>query len=272
MLRIMRFFYCLLLMITIVFPHITFADDAINIPILCYHNFNPTTPGSMNMTPQKLEAQLKWIKENGFTVIPLKEAVEYLQGKRASLPAKSVVITADDGWQSVYTYMVPLVKKYNFPVTLFIYPQTISQGKHAMTWDELKELQQTGLFDIQGHTYWHPNFKHEKKRLSPSEYEKFVQVQLADSKKILEDKLGIKITLLAWPFGIYDDYLEQQAKKAGYEMAFSIDARDANRSYRPMAQPRFMIIDALSMKTFMGIVNSANTKPHATSEKNKKIG
>lgn len=262
-----RIFYCLLLIITVILPPLTYADDTINIPILCYHNFNPTKPGSMNLTPQRLEEQFKYLKDNGFTIISLKEAVEYLQGKRASLPAKAVVITADDGWQSVYKYMVPLVKKYNIPVTLFIYPQTISVGKNAMTWEELKELQHTGLFDIQGHTYWHPNFKQEKKKLSAAEYEKFVRVQLVNSKKILEDKLGIKVTLLAWPFGIYDSYLEQEAAKAGYEMAFSIDARTANRGFRPMAQPRFMIIQGQSMKTFVAIVNGAKSKSQVVSTK-----
>lgn len=260
MLPLEKIFYCLFLIITVIFSSTTFADDTINIPILCYHNFNPTVPGSMNMSPKKFEAQLKWLKDNGFTIIPLKEVVEYLQGTRASLPAKSVAITDDDGWQSVYTYMFPLVRKYNIPVTLFIYPQTISRGKHAMTWDELKKLQQTGLFDIQGHTYWHPNFNQEKKKLSSSQYEKFVKVQLVNSKKILEDNLGNKITLLAWPFGIYDQYLEQQAAKAGYVMAFSIDDHTANRSYKPMAQPRFMIIEGRSMKTFATIINGANTK------------
>lgn len=252
-----RFFYYLILMMSIIFSYPAFAGNTLNIPILCYHNFNPTRPGSMNMQPKRLEEQIKWLKENGFTIIPLKMAVEYLQGKLTSLPNKAVVITADDGWESVYTYMLPLVRKYNIPVTLFIYPQTISQGKNAMTWEQLKELQETKLFDIQGHTYWHPNFKQEKRKLSAAAYEKFVTTQLVNSKKILEEKLGKQITLLAWPFGIYDDYLEQQAEKAGYVMAFSIDARPANRSYKPMAQPRFMIIEAQSMKTFEGIVNRA---------------
>jgi peptidoglycan/xylan/chitin deacetylase (PgdA/CDA1 family) len=234
-----------------------FAADKINIPILCYHNFNPTVPGSMNLTPERFEAQIKWLKDNGFTIIPLKEAVEYLQGQRETVPTKSIVITDDDGWQSAYTYMYPIAKKYHFPVTLFIYPQTISEGKHAMTWDELKELQQTGLFDIQDHTFEHPNFKQEKRKMSAPQYEKFVKVQLVDSKAVLEKKLGIKITLLAWPFGIYDDYLEQQAADAGYTMAFSIDAQGANRSYRPMAQPRYMIIQGLTMKTFENIMNAA---------------
>lgn len=235
------------------------AEHKVNIPILCYHNFNPTRPGSMNMTPEKFEGQIKWLKENGFTIIPLKEAVAYLQGKRESLPSKAVVVTVDDGWQSAYTYLSPIIKKYNIPVTLFIYPQTISQGKNAMTWDELKKLEQTGLFDVQSHTYGHPNFKQEKRHLSASKYENFVKIELVNSKKILEEKMGHKIDYLAWPFGIYDSYLEQAAKDAGYTMAFSIDARTANKSYRAMAQPRFMILQNQSTKTFQNIVKGATS-------------
>lgn len=239
------------------------ADDSKEVPILVYHNFNPTVPGSMSITPERFESQLKWIKENGYTVIPLQNLVSYLQGKNITLPEKPVVITADDGWASVYTYMVPLVRKYNIPVTLFIYPETISHGHHAMTWEQLKQLQQTGLFDIQGHTYGHPNFKQEKKHLAANNYEKLVHRELFDSKKVLEDKLGTKITLLAWPFGIYNDYLEQQAANAGYIMAFSIDARHTAKSKRPMAQPRYMIVAGQSMKTFAAIMQGkAQGKKH----------
>lgn len=262
MLFFKKLIFRLLLIVTIVFPYAAFADNAINIPILCYHNFNPTIPGSMNLRPEKFEAQIKWLKENGFTIIPLKEAVDYLEGKRSSLPPKSIVITDDDGWQSVYTYMYPLVRKYHIPVTLFIYPGTISQGKHAMTWDELKELQNTGLFDIEAHTYSHPNFKQEKRHRSTAAYEKFVTGELVNSKKILEDKMQHSILFLAWPFGIYDSYLENAAKNAGYEMAFSIDARPANRSYRAMAQPRYMIVEGQTMKTFVYIADGAITKTH----------
>ncbi len=242
---------------TAFFSGAVFAENQVSIPILCYHNFNPVKPGSMNLTPNKFESQIKWIEDHGFTVIPLKEAVAYLKGDRTSLPAKPVVITVDDGWQSAYVYLFPIIKKYHIPVTLFIYPETISTGKNAMTWDELKKMQESGLFDIQGHTYSHPNFKQEKRHLSESAFQKLVARELVTSKKILEEKLGKQITLLAWPFGIYDSYLEQEAKNAGYEMAFSIDAEAANKTYRPMAQPRFMIVDGQSEKTFEGIVKRA---------------
>lgn len=258
--------WCIALILLVV-PCILYANSTINIPILCYHNLNPTRPGSMNMTPQKFESQIQWLKQNGFNIITLKEAVDYLQGKTDTLPKKSIVITFDDGWQSVYTYLLPIVQKYHFPVTLFIYPQTISTGKNAMTWEELLSLEKTGWFDVQSHTYSHPNFKHAKRQMSPDTYQRFMQKELGAAKKILEEKMGKKIVYLAWPFGIYDAELEQQAAAAGYEMAFTIDARTANRGYRPMAQPRFMIIDAQSMKTYMGIANGALSTRVAESKK-----
>lgn len=250
----------ILLTATLMLVSPVMAAETDNIPILVYHNFNPVKPGSMNLKPSVVEEQFKWIKDNGYTVIPLKDAVAYLQGKKDSLPPKSVVITADDGWESDYKYFYPIVKKFNYPVTLFIYPETISTGKNALTWEQLKELQQTGLFDIQDHTYDHPNFKHSKKQKSPEAYAKYVKFQLENSKKVLEEKLGTKVSYLAWPFGIYDAYLEKAAADAGYEMAFSIDARSANRNFRPMAQPRFMIVETQNMKTFAGIVKGANVK------------
>lgn len=239
-------------------PYTSFANNKnLNIPIILYHNFNPTVPGSMTMTPEKFEAQLTLLKNNGFTFIPLKEAVEYLQGTRNTLPSKPVVLTSDDGWESVYTYMYPIIKKLNIPVTLFIYPASISHEKHFLTWEQLAELKNSRLFDIQSHTYSHPNFKISKRHLSAEAYERFVKKELSVSKQILENKLGNKITLLAWPFGIYNPYLENEAQKAGYSMAFTIGYHTANRSYKAMEQPRFMIIDSLANQTFKIILGRA---------------
>lgn len=245
----MRHFLLLILLIS---PCV-WADTGYSVPILTYHNVDPVQTGSTTISSQKLEQQLKWLKDNGYTVIPLLDLVSYLQGKTTSLPAKSVVITADDGRETVYQHMYPIIKKYNVPVTLFVYPSAISNASYAMTWDQLKELQKTGLFNIQSHTYWHPNFTQEKARLSADEYQKFVDTQLSKSKKVLEDKLGIHVTLLAWPFGIFDEYLEDRASKAGYDMAFTIQPRPANKSDKPMAEPRYIISQGQSLETFAGI-------------------
>lgn len=231
------------------------ADNSTRVPILVYHNFSPTMKGSMTISPQKFEEQLQWLKEHGYTVISLQTLVKYQNGEISSIPQKSVVITADDGRDSVYKYMLPIVRKYDVPVTLFIYPSSISNASYAMTWGQLKELQATGLFDIQGHTYWHPNFKQEKKRLSNTEYEKLVHTQLVTSKKIIENKLNTNVTLLAWPHGIYDEYLEAEASKAGYVMAFSIDGRPASNTERNMSQPRYLIVEPCSIKNFARIIS-----------------
>ena len=178
-----------------------------------------------------------------------------------------MVITADDGHKSVYSDMLPIVRQYNMPVTLFLYPSCISNphAPYAMTWEQIKELQQTGLFDLQGHTFWHPNFKRDKKKLKPADYQKLVETQLTKSKAVLEKRLGTKVDLLAWPFGIYDDYLEKEAEKAGYVAAFSIDRRNADKSEKIMAQPRYLMQNGDGVKGFEAIVTGrAQEKGHKT--------
>lgn len=229
-------------------------DQQVSVPILTYHRFGPTVKDGMTTITSVFESQLQWLKDNGYTVIPLRTLVKYLQGEGPAPGPKSVVITADDGHKSVYTDMWPLVKKYNIPVTLFLYPSALSNASYAMTWEELLELQKTGHFDMQGHTYWHPNFKKEKKKLSPEEYQKLVNTQLVKSKNVLEKKFGTTVDLLAWPFGIYDEELEKAAKDAGYVAAFSIDNRNAKKSENMMSQPRYLMINSYGTKGLAAIV------------------
>jgi len=134
-----------------------------------------------------------------------------------------------------------LVKRLRIPVTLFIYPSAISNASYALKWDQLREMQGTGLFDIQSHTYWHPDFRKEKKRLAPSEYRKFIEIQLAKSKGKLEERIKNRVDMLAWPFGIYDEDLIEQAAKAGYIAAFTLERRSASTADNLMALPRYLM-------------------------------
>jgi len=245
------------------------AEESAHVPVLAYHRLGPSVKDGMTIKTAEFEAQMKWLKDHGYQVIPLKMLVSYLRGEGPTPPSKSVVITADDGHISVYKEMQPIIKKYKFPVTLFIYPSAISHASYAMSWEQLHELQQTGLFDIQGHTYWHPNFKKEMKKLKPDEYQKFVALQLNKSKQVLEKKLNTKVELLAWPFGIYNDQLEQEAQKDGYVAAFSIDARPAKKSEKMMSQPRFMIVHATGLKGFETIMATAHQVDSPISDQKK---
>ncbi|MDO9055865.1 MAG: polysaccharide deacetylase family protein, partial [Sulfuricurvum sp.] len=170
------------------------------------------------------------------------------------------VITVDDGHKSVYSDMAPLVKKYKIPVTLFIYPSAISNAKYAMTWEQLRELETTKLFRVESHTYWHPNFKKEKKTLSSEEYAKSVEKQLGGAKKKLEERMGHEIKYLAWVFGIYDDALLVDAKKSGYAAAFTIDRQHASSGDNAMALGRYMVVSKHDIKAFEGMVNGTEDR------------
>jgi peptidoglycan/xylan/chitin deacetylase (PgdA/CDA1 family) len=215
--------------------------NGIHVPILLYHRLGPVVADSMTITTQAFESQMKYLKENGYTVIRLRQLVDYYLGKSQSLPFHSLVITIDDGHKSVYTDLFPLLKKYQIPATLFIYPSALSNASYAMTWDQLREMKETGLLDFQCHTFWHPNFKNEKKRLKPAEYENFVEMQLKKSKEKIERELHAKVDMLAWPFGIYDDELINKAISSGYVAALSMDRRHTSISDNVMALPRYLI-------------------------------
>ncbi len=231
------------------------ADSAaLNVPILLYHRFGPTVADGMTITTPVFESHLKYLKDNGYRVIPLRQLVDYYLKKGPKPLPKSVVISVDDGHESVYQYLFPLIMKYRIPVTLFLYPSVISNASYAMTWDQLRELKKSGLFDFQSHTFWHPNFKQDEKRMPGPEYEKSVNMQLTKSKARLEKELGVRIDMLAWPFGIYNDWLMAKAKESGYVAAFSIEARHAGENETLMKLPRYLLTNADKGTVFEKIV------------------
>jgi len=235
------------------------ASQGVNVPILLYHRFGPAVVDGMTIKTSVFEDHLKYLKANNYHVIPLRALVDYYLKKGPAPAPKSVVICADDGHKTVYSDMLPLAKKYNVPVTVFIYPSAISNAKYAMTYDQLKILKKNG-FDIQSHTFWHPNFKHDKKKMAPAEYEKSVTTQLKKSKERLEKELGGTVDMLAWPFGIYDDYLIKRAGEVGYKATFTIEAHHAGPKDSVMKLPRYLLINSDQGKSFARILEGSAPK------------
>jgi peptidoglycan/xylan/chitin deacetylase (PgdA/CDA1 family) len=125
-----------------------------------------------------------------------------------------------------------------------------------MTWDQLRALKKTGLFDVQSHSYWHPNFRKERKKLPRDEYLKFVDIQLKKSKQKLEKEVGGQIDMIAWPFGeLPDQDLVAKAKATGYVAAFTIVRRAANPQDFSMMLPRFLLHDSDKGKAFEAAIN-----------------
>lgn len=229
-------------------------------PILVYHRFAQTAEDSMTVRAAVFQQQLDQIDRDGYQVIPLKRLVDHLLGLAPPPPVKSIVITADDGHESVYRAMAPITMRARIPVTVFIYPSAISNASYAMTWHEIDELKRSGYFDIGSHSYWHPNFFRERQRLDPAAYARFVDDQLVRSKAVLERKTRAQVDLLAWPFGLVDHELEAHARRAGYVAAFTLERRPVREGDDPMALPRYLITDAVGAKAFAVILHEADAK------------
>ncbi len=190
-------------------------SDISKIPILTYHSFGPKPEqkeGAMQLhyriTAEKFEAQMKYLADKGYATITFADLVEnQLNGK--PIPDHAIVLTFDDGWKSQYEYAVPILEKYKFTGTFFIITNSTG-AKSYMSVDELKDLNSKG-FEIASHTKTHPKLV------------TLDDVKLADelqgSKKALEDKLGITITTMAYPYYGHDDRVMKAVQAAGYHGA-----------------------------------------------------
>ncbi len=221
------------------------ASDAVpRVAILVYHRFGLTAADSMTVRVETFEAQLSMLRAHGYRFVALRDVLDWLDGERASLPPKAIALTVDDGHRSVFDTLQPIALRERLPITLFIYPSAISNASYALTWDQLQALQTTGSFDVQSHTFWHPNFNTERARLSHDAFEAFATMQLRKSRASLETHLGTHVDVLAWPFGIVDDELVRMASAAGYRAAFELGGRMIDRDAPRFRLPRFLVVDS----------------------------
>lgn len=99
--------------------------------------------------------------------------------------------------------------------------------------------------------------------MKPADYEKSVTMQLVKSRSKIEKELGVVVDMLAWPFGIYDDYLLRKAAQAGYAATFTIEARHATSADKPEKLPRYLMTNADQGKAFVQILSGNAPKRSA---------
>ena len=210
-----------------VYPGGLKADGVQKVPILLYHDFSKTRSGKMMVLETAFEAQMKYLKENGYHVITLERFLDFMDFK-AQVPEKSVVITIDDGWKSLYSIAYPILKKYHFPATLFVYTDFIG-GKKALTWDQIKELAHNG-FDIQCHTKTHRYLTKIKDGETFDLFFKSIEEELIHPRKLLRQKLNRDCSCMAYPYGKTSSLVAAMTKKQGYRAAFTV-TRGGNPFY-----------------------------------------
>jgi peptidoglycan/xylan/chitin deacetylase (PgdA/CDA1 family) len=147
------------------------------VPILVYHRFAAAVNDSMTVRVTTFEAQLRFLRERGYEVVPLRDVVNWMTDSSVKLPLRPIVLTVDDGHRSVFDELLPIAQRERLPITLFIYPSAISNASYALTWAQLRTLKESGLFDVQSQTYWYPNFNIEQRHRSPADFQHFVRTQ-----------------------------------------------------------------------------------------------
>jgi peptidoglycan/xylan/chitin deacetylase (PgdA/CDA1 family) len=214
------------------------VDQTAQVIIFCYHRLVDKIryPGT-EITPAAFEAQMKELKDRGITVISMQDLLAWKRGEK-NIPPRCAVVTFDDGWKSQYEVGWPIMKKYGYAFTMFLYTEGVRGGSlgggEAITWEQLAEMRDNGV-DIEAHSATHQDLreghaimlastggKKTKTKLTGPQYEQWMQNEVVGSKQLLEQRLGIKVNCFAVPFGNYNEHVKEIARNAGYEAMFTV--------------------------------------------------
>ncbi|MGI9113882.1 MAG: polysaccharide deacetylase family protein [Chthoniobacterales bacterium] len=206
------------------------VDQTAQVIVFGYHRFvNQVRRPDTEITPQMFEQQMQELKDRGISVIGMQDFLAWKRGEK-NIPPRCAIVTLDDGWKSQYDVAWPIMKKFGYPLTLFIYTEGVRGGHfgggEAITWEQLAEMRDAGV-DIQAHSETHsdlrkPFDKIAKKKLNPAEYEQWLHNEVARCKETLEQRLGIRVNCFAVPYGYYNQHIKEVATQAGYEALFTV--------------------------------------------------
>lgn len=221
------------------------------VTVLCYHRFGAGN-SKMIVSPARFEEQLTFLADNGYHVVRLSDLQDFMAGERA-LPAKSVVITFDDGYESVYRHAFPLLKKFNVPATLFVYSDFIG-APDALTWPQFEALARSGLVDIQAHSKTHRNLTERRPGDETDEaHRRNVDLELRTPRAVLERRLaslGVQVRYFAYPFGSANDVVLDAMQRADYELGLTVTAGGNAFFAAPLMLRRTMIFGDHSLADF----------------------
>lgn len=189
-------------------------EKNIKIPILIYHNFRTPIPYKEDVyklfsSEENFEENVKTLLDNGYTIITLEDLYKYNKGE-IGLPEKVVIITMDDGQIGCYTDAFPVLKKYNVPATIFIV-NTLVGTEDYFSWEQAKEMYDTGLVQIHCHGYNHSAYDSVTKEKLISDYNK--------SHQEIEEHMGEKVQkIMAYPAGKSSANTIKWLKEIGFEI------------------------------------------------------
>ncbi|GAB4156677.1 MAG: polysaccharide deacetylase family protein [Cyanobacteria bacterium J069] len=198
------------------FPQIHPQARLGRVPVLMYHDVLPRKEVFFDVTPAEFEAHLQAIQQHGLTPISLDQLVTHL-ATGAPLPPRPVLLSFDDGYLGHYKYVYPLLKRYGYPGVFAIYTGKVERnyGRPGLTWAQLREMAADPLVAIAAHSVTHP-----PNLADLDDHE--LRWEVTESKRILEEKLGVSVKHFVYPEGNYDERVKAAVRRAGYRSALTM--------------------------------------------------
>jgi len=231
------------------------AVAPLRVPVLMYHEIADITATTSRfaVTPEAFADQVAYLHDAGFTAITAGALAELLAGGAGSLPERPVVLTFDDGYGDFHNQALPLLKRYGHTATVFQTTGLVGvegAAKRMMNWRELAEVAEAGV-EVGAHTIRH-------RQLDQLPDEELVE-ELAVSKSLLEDHLGMAVPGLAYPFGYSNDKVRQTARELGYAYAYAVDNAMTTSEADHFALPRLTVKRTTTIESFRKMVNGQDT-------------
>jgi len=182
------------------------------VSVLVYHSFLGDKPFPSDISIQELKAQLDDLKAQGYRFVTLSDIVAgAVQG------SKNILVSIDDGNQSVYQAYHEVFKPRGIKPLLCIYPNIIGKKAYALSWERLSELAQAGC-DIAAHGFYHYPLNQKAYDTDPKSFCK----EIFHSKEVLETRLNKKVMAFAYPNGVNAPITKRIVQEAGYTCAFTV--------------------------------------------------
>ncbi len=215
-------------------------------PILLYHHVEgETTLSRYQLAIPDFRAQMHLLDELGFTPIPISMVIEVLlDGGR--LPEKPVVITFDDGHQSVYENAFPIMQEFDFPGVFYIVANRINGSTDFVTIPQLKEMIEAG-WEIGSHSYTHADL---------TKNHAIAAKEIGQSKTDLENALSTHIETFAYPFGTIDPFTAQKVSDHGYRGGMGLGTSKIHTGKTLYYLNRIEIYGYYTLEDFKEILNS----------------
>jgi len=185
--------------------------------------------GRYAISPDEMEADLKYLVDNGYESVFMADLIRFVGG-RQSLPEKPIVLTFDDGRNSDYDYLLPLLERYDMKAVLSIVGQFTDENTDAkyskkphLTWDQLHEIHKSKRVEIQSHSYhFHDGIGcGRRKGESMEEYQKRLKADLLKLQETLTKKIGRAPTTFTYPLGIISNGSEEVLRELNFKASLS---------------------------------------------------